>query len=449
MVRRRRSAPTYLTERDGRIFYHYRLVVEHRGVRVVRWVNCLSEHPYDWRASLEAVRMDRERRRRQIIAEIEQRIAGRERPTLSAIARDWLRDAEERGRRTDVVRYQVARLLEDLGVETLATELTADRILEWRRTLMTRPRPPAREGGEPRPPLSPVTVNAYIGLLSMILEHGIRHWGLRRNPARLVGRLDPGPSPHPQTLSHEQLRELFLALDEYEAEEAARLERIERSPLGAGRPALVPLRGIVLAIYYTLARTKDVLRLRWEHIDLERQIITFRETKNRRRVHDVVVPIRAPLMRWLLDRWPGPGASGWVFPNPATGEPFRDIRRQWRRLIRLANRRLEESGFHPIPEGFRLYNLRHTGASHLAATGSLSAQEIAQMMGDTSVRTVERHYFHTDARRLAADLHRASTDPALRSLDEIASQRRPTAEPRLEPKSTASGNASQQETSAN
>lgn len=41
------------------------------------------------------------------------------------------------------------------------------------------------------------------------------------------------------------------------------------------------------------------------------------------------------------------------------------------------------------------FNFRHTGASHIAQRGKTPAHLLAvvQMMGDTSVTTVNRHYF--------------------------------------------------------
>jgi integrase len=41
------------------------------------------------------------------------------------------------------------------------------------------------------------------------------------------------------------------------------------------------------------------------------------------------------------------------------------------------------------------FNFRHTGASHIAQRGKTPAHLLAvvQMMGDTSVATVNRHYF--------------------------------------------------------
>jgi integrase len=69
-----------------------------------------------------------------------------------------------------------------------------------------------------------------------------------------------------------------------------------------------------------------------------------------------------------------------------------DIRKQWERLMEIASRMLgrELEGKKRI-----FFNFRHTGASHIAQRGKTPAHLLAvvKMMGDTSVQTVNRHYF--------------------------------------------------------
>ena len=78
--------------------------------------------------------------------------------------------------------------------------------------------------------------------------------------------------------------------------------------------------------------------------------------------------------------------------NPETGLPYVDIRKQWERLMVIASRMLR----YDLEDKKRtFFNFRHTGASHIAQRGKTPAHLLAvvQMMGDTSVATVNRHYF--------------------------------------------------------
>jgi len=405
--KRKRRVPAYLVEFKGRIFYRYRARVVHRGHEAIRNVFVLSEFPDSWERSLVAVREHRTGVEAALRRAVDEHVDGLELPaTLEILAGEWLADCEEREVRTDVERYRVEVLLESLGRQLPAETLTAGHVLEWRRRLRSERH------------LSKSSANAYLALLKMILALAVRRGRLASNPAAAVTAL-PIQRPDPETLSVEQVRALFAALPQFERLQTERENARRARPMGAGLPSAVPLRGIVLTAYYTLARTGNVLRLRWEEVDVEGGVVRFPETKNTRRTGvRVVAPMRAPLRTFLSERWPGPGARGWVFPNPATGEPFVDVRRAWVSLLRLANVAL--AGGPLIPEGFRLYNLRHSGASHLAASGAMSAAEIAELMGDTRVETVERRYFKLDEGRLRRRLELAAEDPDLAAIDALA-----------------------------
>jgi len=404
---RKRRVPAYLVYHEGRIYYRYRARVVHRGHEAIRNVFVLSEFPDSWERSLVAVREHRAEVEMALRHAVDQHLDGLELPTtLWALAGEWLADCEEREVRTDVERYRVEVLLETLGRDLSAEALTTDHVLEWRRRLR-------RERD-----LSKSSANAYLALLKMVLALAVRRGRLASNPAAAVTAL-PIQRPDPETLTVEQARALFSALPKFELLQAERESARRARAMGSGSPSAVPLRGIVLAAYYTLARTGNVLRLRWEEVDVEGGVIRFAETKNTRRAGvRVVAPMRAPLRRYLEERWPGPGAAGWVFPSPATGQPFVDVRKAWVSLLRLANAEL--AGGALIPEGFRLYNLRHSGASHLAASGAMSAAEIAELMGDTRVETVERRYFKLDESRLRRRLELAAQDPDLAAIDAAA-----------------------------
>ena len=241
-------------------------------------------------------------------------------------------------------------------------------------------------------------------LLQGTLNLAVRRGVIPTNPLRYLGKL-PEAERIPEALSVRQVQALIAALDGYDALAAAgewsRAQAARRT--NPTRVSPVPLRGIVLTCYYTMARTGNVLALRWEDVDLERGEITFRRTKNRRRL---VVPIRAALAEYLAHVHPGPGATGYLWPSPRTGRPYTDVARSWRQLIGLANASLTAG--ETIPAGQRLYSLRHSGISHLLLAG-VPPQAVAQL-ADNSITVIHRHYahLHDDALRHAIEIADAS-----------------------------------------
>jgi len=382
----RRSAPTYLVKRRGKWHGRFRHI---DSLGSENWPCEISPHPLDYQRSLAwapACRMDWIRAH-----ETELRAAEVERqrpPTLGELLDAYEADCSERGTRWDREASRAKRLQEALARETPYTDLTPPRIAAWRASV--------REGRR----LSIRSLNAYVTLLQAALNLGVRRGVIPVNPLRYLGRL-PEPGRIPEALSVRQVQALIGALDEYEALAAAG----ERSRAQAGRRvnptrrSPVPLRGIVLACYYTMARTGNVLALRWEDIDLERAEIIFRRTKTGRRL---VVPVRAALAEHLARIHPGSGATGYLWPSPRTGRPYTDVARPWRELIRLAN-----GGLRPgeqIPQNQRLYSLRHSGISHLLLAG-VPPQAVAQL-ADNSIAVIHRHYahLHDDALRRAVEL---------------------------------------------
>ncbi|MGD1146932.1 MAG: site-specific integrase [Thermoanaerobaculaceae bacterium] len=405
---KRRSAPTYLIRRRGRWHGRFRYV---DSLGRVCWPCEVSPNALDYHRSLAwapAWRVDWIRAH-----EAELRAAGEERQrplSVGELFAAYEADCKERGTRWDREASRAKRLLEELGSETPYADLTPNAIAAWRAS--------ARE----RRGLSARTLNAYLTLLQGALNLAVRRGAIAENPIRYLGKL-PEAELIPEALSVRQVQALLAALEDLEALAAAG----ERSRAQAARKpnptrrSPVPLRGIVLTCYYTMARTGNVLALRWEDVDLERGEIIFRRTKTGRRL---VVPIRAALAEHLATTRPGPGATGYLWPSPRTGRPYTDVARPWRELIRLANLRLPEH--ERIPAGQRLYSLRHSGISHLLLA-SVPPQVVAQL-ADNSITVIHRHYahLHDDALRHAIEI--ADANPSLAVSKEVSNGGQKTAQ---------------------
>ncbi|HXG59317.1 MAG TPA: hypothetical protein VNL91_09875 [Thermoanaerobaculia bacterium] len=160
----------------------------------------------------------------------------------------------------------------------------------------------------------------------------------------------------------------------------------------------MPLRGFCLIAYYSLMRPKNNRALTWEDLTIDPQGRTGRfkldQHKNVNKGIEARGGLAAELVDYLLSIRPA-HASGGVHRNPATGQAYVDIRKQWRRLITIASRLL---GYSLNGKKADFFNFRHIGASHIAerARDARHLLAVVKMMGDTSVETVDRRYFNFD-----------------------------------------------------
>jgi len=109
------------------------------------------------------------------------------------------------------------------------------------------------------------------------------------------------------------------------------------------------LRPILVAAYDTGMRLREVLGLRWDHVDLEERVVRLaaQDTKTER-ARAVYLTSRVVA---ALRELPRPlHAIGPVFVNPQTGEAWRDIRKMFRRACKGAE--LTGIWFHDLRRSF-------------------------------------------------------------------------------------------------
>jgi integrase len=221
------------------------------------------------------------------------------------------------------------------------------------------------------------------------------------------------------------------ALRRYEKEQREWNAKVatEKKNRGKRSPSFIPLRGLCLVGYYTLMRPDNNRSLDWEEITLDaatmRGSFKLDQHKNVNKGIKARGPIARELVEYLLSIRP-PNASGPIHANPETGRPYVDIRKQWKRLLAIT---AEMLGYELTGKKAKFLNFRHTGASHIAQRGRDPRHLLAvvKMMGDTSVATVNRHYFNLeddlmqeiidgwavpDVEVFAADLEPVCADPA-------------------------------------
>lgn len=204
----------------------------------------------------------------------------------------------------------------------------------------------------------------------------------------------------------EQRRERFLSLDELDrigtairqAETCGIHWTIDDSkPTAKHAPKPQNRRTIIGAhnaaalrlLILTGARLREILHLRWEHIDFDRGLLLLPDSKTGRKTIILNTPAMAVLTS--LPRW-----GAYVVAGDKPDKPRADLHKPWRMVSK-----------HAGLEGVRLHDLRHTFASFGASSG-LGLPIIGRLLGHTQASTTQR-YAHLD------------NDPARRASNTIAS----------------------------
>jgi integrase len=169
-------------------------------------------------------------------------------------------------------------------------------------------------------------------------------------------------------LSDAEIGELAAALDE-EAKSSG-------NPLPSAAIKLLLLTG---------CRRGEILGLRWQHVDLDRQCLRLPDSKTGAKV----IYLSAPALAVLADL---PRSGPYVIPGARAGESFVGIDKVWVRIRKRA-------GLVDV----RLHDLRHSFAS-VGASGGLSLPLIGALLGHRHTVTTSR-YAH-----LSADPIRAANE---------------------------------------
>jgi integrase len=129
-------------------------------------------------------------------------------------------------------------------------------------------------------------------------------------------------------------------------------------------------------LLFTGCRLREILNLRWEHVDLERGLLFLPDSKSGRKT----VILNAPALTVLNElKRIGP----FVVPGDNPEIPRADLKRPWEAITNRAGL-----------SGVRLHDLRHTYAS-FGAGGGLGLPIIGRLLGHTQPSTTAR-YAHLD-----------------------------------------------------
>jgi integrase len=148
-------------------------------------------------------------------------------------------------------------------------------------------------------------------------------------------------------------------------------------PKGARVTKIGPYAAAALRLLlFTGCRLREILHLRWQHVDMERGCLFLPDSKSGRKT----VILNAPALAVLntLER-----VGSYVVPGDDPEQPRHDLKRPWDAVTKRAGL-----------VGVRLHDLRHTYASFGAGSG-LGLPIIGRLLGHAQATTTAR-YAHLD-----------------------------------------------------
>jgi len=226
------------------------------------------------------------------------------------------------------------------------------------------------------------TVRIELAMLGHLFRIAIQEWGigLTFNPVANIRKPSPG-SGRDRRLSREEQQRLFAAVAAHS------------NPM---------LGWIVRLAVETGMRSSEITSLRRSHVDLDRRVVTLKDTKNG---HGRVVPLTrqaAHILCSALENPIRPIDTDLVF----FGEPGRDKKRKPYVFQKVWADIVHDLGMSDL----HFHDLRHEAVSRLVEAG-LSDQEVATISGHKSMQMLKR-YTHLRAEDLVQKLDKLGSTPA-------------------------------------
>ncbi|MBI3655100.1 MAG: site-specific integrase [Acidobacteria bacterium] len=225
-------------------------------------------------------------------------------------------------------------------------------------------------------PVRPASVNRELSVLSKMLTIAVQEKWISINPVKSVPRLREDNHLE-RVLTREEEDRLLAAC-----------AAIKKAP---------HLRAIVVIAIYMGCRLSEILRLKWEQVDLNHNWITLIKTKNGRvRRVDINSKLRKVFVK-LFEQ----ANSEFIFPS---------------KLRKDKNLGCVKKGFHSVCrqaeiQGIRFHDLRHTWASRMLEKGNSPA--VVRDLGGWSDLSILNRYAHStpEARKRAVESLVSDAEP--------------------------------------
>jgi integrase len=174
-------------------------------------------------------------------------------------------------------------------------------------------------------------------------------------------------------------------------------------------------REIILICLHTLGRIDEVLRLRWQDVDMDKRTVTLWTRKRRDGAYEAdVLPMNQDLHDVLKRRWSERIQDNWVFYNKATGNRFMNRPKMMSSICKRAGlipigkgkRKIEKGNDKGKIEEINLYYgfhaLRHFMASYLVDQEKVSTKAVSGLLRHKNLRTTEIYLHSIDESQRAA-----------------------------------------------
>lgn len=270
-----------------------------------------------------------------------------EKVTLSRLTKIFLKYSETNKKSYDTDKGRANVIKKYFGEYTLIKDITPKMIEDFKKYLLD-------EGK------SKATANRYLEQLSTSFNMAVNNNLLLKNPCKSVKKF-PLQNYSIRYLTEDEEKRLMAVLPDY-------------------------LKDIVIVALNTGLRKANVLELKWEQINFDFNFIEVLENKGNKHI---MLPINKALME-LFNKTPESNRVGYLFVNPETGKPYKDIKRAWSTALKEAN-----------IENFRFHDLRHTVGTRLAKA-NVPVNVIKEILAHSDVKTTMRYVHSTAGAKLDA-----------------------------------------------
>ena len=246
---------------------------------------------------------------------------------------------------------------------------------------------------------APVTANRVLTLISAMLSWAIRVGEVSEgiNPAKGISRFKEHAKE--RFLSAEELARLGDALREAETvglpwDASGSKAFAKHSPGPEHRLTKLPphVTAAIRLLLFTGCRLREILQLKWAHVDFERGMLFLPDSKTGRKPVVLAAPAVAVLQE--LSR-----IGDYVIAGNDMKRPRHDLQRPWRAITARASL-----------SGLRIHDLRHSFAATGAGSG-FSLPIIGKLLGHRNLETTSR-YAHLAASPLKVAADRIASDLA-------------------------------------
>lgn len=263
-------------------------------------------------------------------------------PTIFGFSGEYIKYIRDikRNRSCESVHYKI-KLLSDFFGDKNLSQITPKDVDDYKLLRLTE--------------VKPSTVNRELACLSHLFN-------LAKRQQRFFGE---NPVSISKLLPEHNQVERILKMEE------------ETELLSSSSPEL---KTIILCALNTGMRKNEIITLKWENLDLDRNIITIEHT-NTKSKKTRRIPINSTLRKLLLEQKLKVGTSEYVFLS-STGQPYKrhdSLKQAFGGACKRAN-----------IKGLRFHDLRHTAATRMIEAGA-SIVAVSRILGHADLKTTMRY----------------------------------------------------------